>query len=777
MSIKQKLMMIMSVFVLVILLLNLVMNYYTVGKSLKRDSQSKMLLAARQIEGSVERNRSISEKIRRQADYNLLMAARMAALQLNKDYRTITREDLEQASLMTDIVHISIIVREESGFRTIESSDPREKAEAETLTGKTAKAAEELLSEGQTYASAQSGTGTGTFWSSPTNDSTKYHAYFEKWGMYSDHQRNYIIKVSFRDSAVQQLEAGPSLEDTLQQILKTDPRYLEITGIAPATLTSSAQVKAATGNADSPGISNMILFGTYTLNQWEEDRTAVEKAIRTGESVMLDSRVQEKKVLKSFIPFYPEGRDPYVIRIVLDYQNISSLIQEQLFSSIIISVILLAVVICGIYVLAGYFTRPIQSILEKVNKMASGELDTRLDVKGSDELAQLGSRINVMANNLSLYTRWLKQMYEENRAVKDHLESVINQTADAICVTDTEDVVVRVNKAFEDLYGWDKESVIGKRLNVIPDELKEEYEEQRERLLKGESISSTESIHLRRDGSRVEVSISISPIYDEEDGINGFISVIRDMTGRNRMEELLRRSEKLTTVGQLAAGVAHEIRNPLTTLRGFLQLQQQTGLLNPKHIELMLSELNRINLIVGEFLILAKPQAVQFQKTDIRFILRDVISLLDSQANLCGIEFEPQVTDQPVPVFCEENQLKQVFINLLKNAIEAMPGGGHIFIELCLSGENVKIVIKDEGTGMPPDVLAKLGEPFFTKKASGTGLGLMVSQRIIQSHSGLLDIESKEGEGTTVTILLPWAAHAENTGTAGAPEGELQSGV
>jgi PAS domain S-box-containing protein len=770
-------MMIMSVFVLVILLLNLVLNYYMVGTSLKRDSQSKMLLAARQIEGSVERNRAISENIRRQADYNLLMAARLAALQLNKDYRSITREDLVQAVRMTDIVHISIIVREGGGFRTVESSDPREKAESEMLTDTEAKAAKDLLSEGQAHASAQSGTGAVTFWSSPTNDSTKYHTYFEKWGMYSDHQRNYIIKVSFRDSALQQLEAGPSLEDTLQQILKTDPRYLEITGLAPDAFSSSDQVNAAIMNAGSPSSSNAILFGTYKLNHWEEDSAAVTKAIRTGDSVMFDSRVQEKKVLKSFMPFYPEGRDPYVIRIVLDYQMTSSLTQELLLSSIIISAILLAVVIYGIYVLAGYFTRPIRSILEKVNQMASGELDTRLDVKGNDELAQLGSRINVMANNLSLYTRWLKQMYEENRAVKDHLESVINQTADAICVTDTEDVVVRVNKAFEDLYGWDKQSAIGKRLNIIPEELKEEYEEQRKRLLEGDSISSTESIHLRRDGSRVEVSISISPIYDEEDEINGFISVIRDITGRNRMEELLRQSEKLTTVGQLAAGVAHEIRNPLTTLRGFLQLQQQTGLLNPKHIELMLSELNRINFIVGEFLILAKPQAVQFQKSDVRFILRDVISLLDSQAHLYGVEFEPQITDQPVPVFCEENQLKQVFINLLKNAIEAMPGGGHIFIELCLFVENVKIVIKDEGTGMPPEVLAKLGEPFFTKKASGTGLGLMVSQRIIQSHNGLLDIESKEGEGTTVTILLPWAAYAENTGTVGAPEGQLQSGV
>ncbi|MDP4099243.1 PAS domain S-box protein [Paenibacillus sp. P96] len=627
MSIKLKLMMIMSAIVLVILLLSMTLNYYMVGDSLRRDSQSNMLLAARQIESSIERSLSTIDKV----------------------------EDV------------------------------------------------------------------------------------------------------------------PNFEDMLEQMQKNDPRYLEITGIDPATFTSPSRTDGA--------MHAGILFGTYQQGQWNEDRAAVAEAIRTGESVMLDSRMRDKKVLKGFIPFDPPGRDPYVMRIVMSYQHISSLMRELFCSSVVISSVLLVIVICGSYVLACYFTRPVQSILEKVNKVASGEFDTQFDVTGNDELAQLSSRIDIMAFNQGLYTRRLEQMYEENRAVKEHLESVINQTADAIHVTDTEDVVVRVNQAFEDLYGWHPQEVIGKRLNLVPEELKETYEDQRQRLLKGESISSTESVHLRKDGSRVEVSISIAPIHDEEKGIVGLISVTRDMTSRNRMEELLRRSEKLTTVGQLAAGVAHEIRNPLTTLRGFLQIQQQTGTLNVKHVDLMLSELDRINLIVGEFLILAKPQAVQFQRTDIRCILEDVISLLDSQAHLCGVEFHIQVTNQPTAVFCAENQLKQVFINLLKNAIEAMPNGGRISIELCLYEENVKIVIKDEGTGMSPEVMAKLGEPFFTKKDAGTGLGLMVSQRIIQSHKGLLDMESIEGEGTTVTILLPWAACAKDAGTAGEAGGGLQNGV
>lgn len=184
---------------------------------------------------------------------------------------------------------------------------------------------------------------------------------------------------------------------------------------------------------------------------------------------------------------------------------------------------------------------------------------------------------------------------------------------------------------------------------------------------------------------------------------------------------------------------------------------KESNKLNHRHLDLMLSELDRINLIVGEFLILAKPQAVHFQERDIRFILGDVISLLDSQAHLHGVEFVPQASSESAMVHCEENQLKQVFINVLKNGMEAMPNGGSIHIKLKVdeSAKRVRIEIRDEGIGIPEEMMSKLGEPFFTNKESGTGLGLMVSQRIIQSHKGMMDIKSVMNRGTTVIIELP----------------------
>ena len=177
-----------------------------------------------------------------------------------------------------------------------------------------------------------------------------------------------------------------------------------------------------------------------------------------------------------------------------------------------------------------------------------------------------------------------------------------------------------------------------------------EEQQTMEQLKSGRRLKARETVRITK--GRVDiVSVTTSPIRDKHGAIRAIASITRDMTSRNKMEELLRRSEKLTTVGQLAAGVAHEIRNPLTTLRGFLQLQLESSKLNTRHIDIMLSELDRINLIVGEFLILAKPQATRFEDKDIRFILGDVISLLDSQAHLCDIVFEPLFCTKRIAVF------------------------------------------------------------------------------------------------------------------------------
>lgn len=223
--------------------------------------------------------------------------------------------------------------------------------------------------------------------------------------------------------------------------------------------------------------------------------------------------------------------------------------------------------------------------------------------------------------------------------------------------------------------------------------------------------------------------------------------------------EHLQKSEKLSVVGELAAGIAHEIRNPLTSLKGFTQLLESKTSTESDYVEIMISEIDRINTIVGELLLLAKPSKDDFAFISINSILEDVCTLMSAQANLHGVliqqDFRPEL--QLVHVNAVENKLKQVFINIIKNAIEAMDNGGIITIKTKETGDKIGIIFEDNGIGIPPHILQKLGKPFFTTKEKGTGLGLMVSFSIIESHMGQLNIKSEEGVGTTIEVILPVA--------------------
>ena len=170
----------------------------------------------------------------------------------------------------------------------------------------------------------------------------------------------------------------------------------------------------------------------------------------------------------------------------------------------------------------------------------------------------------------------------------------------------------------------------------------------------------------------------------------------------------------------------------------------------------MLSELDRINDIVSEFMVIAKPQVVNFEMKDLRKTLHGVISLLDTQAILSKVQIHTEIIDDDIPLInCEENQLKQVFINILKNAIEAMTGGGDIIIQMKVDDNKIIIRFIDEGCGISEERLPMLGEPFYTTKEKGTGLGLMVCHKIIEAHRGTLHIKSQIDAGTTVDLILP----------------------
>ncbi|ASB65096.1 MULTISPECIES: PAS domain-containing protein [Bacillus] len=232
--------------------------------------------------------------------------------------------------------------------------------------------------------------------------------------------------------------------------------------------------------------------------------------------------------------------------------------------------------------------------------------------------------------------------------------------------------------------------------------------------------------------------------------------ILRDISERKQTEELMLKSEKLSIAGQLAAGIAHEIRNPLTAIKGFLQLMKPTMGENEHYFEIVFSELSRIELILSELLMLAKPQqnAVK-ERVNLKKIISEVTALLETQANLKGIFIKTDYEHDSMYINGDQNQLKQVFINLIKNAVESMPDGGTVHIIMTEDEYSVNVTVKDEGDGIPENVLKRIGEPFLTTKEKGTGLGLMVTFNLIKNHQGAIQVDSKPDRGTAFHITFP----------------------
>jgi two-component system sporulation sensor kinase B len=225
------------------------------------------------------------------------------------------------------------------------------------------------------------------------------------------------------------------------------------------------------------------------------------------------------------------------------------------------------------------------------------------------------------------------------------------------------------------------------------------------------------------------------------------------------------KNEKLSIISELAASVAHEVRNPLTVVRGFIQLMgqelQENEHKNKDYFELVLSELDRAQDIITDYLNLAKQQYFEKEKVSLSSLLIEVDQLMRSYANYKTVTIETKINSDLV-VYGDNPRLKQVFINLLKNAIEAVPDlEGQVFIRAYSSHEYIRIKITDNGNGMTADQLERLGEPYFTLKEKGTGLGLTVTFSIIHHHSGTIRYQSAVGEGTTVTVSLPIQSDAQ----------------
>ncbi|MEH7545456.1 MULTISPECIES: PAS domain S-box protein [Bacillaceae] len=347
----------------------------------------------------------------------------------------------------------------------------------------------------------------------------------------------------------------------------------------------------------------------------------------------------------------------------------------------------------------------------------------------------------------------LKEMIKENVDIKFALDQ-----SSIVAFTDAKGKITSVNDKFCEISKYNRNEILGQDHRILNSGYhSKEFFKNLWKTIGSGKVWKGELRNKAKDGTYYWVDTTIVPFLNEQGKPYQYLAIRNDITERKKTEEVLHRQDKLAAVGQLAAGVAHEIRNPLTSMKGyaeFLQLDEK----DPERMEflnIILDEIERVNTIVEDFMVLAKPKAVELEEKNVVPVIRNVVSLLEFEARKKNVRLSFDCNQEIIQIECDENRLKQVFLNFIKNGIEAMPNGGELNVKTVIHDNNVQISIQDSGVGIPKEKLKKLGEPFFTTKKNGNGLGLMVSFKIIESHNGKVFVESEPNKGTTFNILLP----------------------
>lgn len=354
--------------------------------------------------------------------------------------------------------------------------------------------------------------------------------------------------------------------------------------------------------------------------------------------------------------------------------------------------------------------------------------------------------------------------------IQEFYANIIDSVGDGVLVLDPEGFITFMNPAAEELTGVSLRIVQGMSFPAVfkGEEILQEMVAKTSE--SGMTISDHENIVLYRGGHPAPVSATTSPLMLASGEKTGTILLMRDLTNIRELEEAVRTADRLASLGTLAAGLAHEIKNPLGGIKGAAQLLEKelppdSELLD--YTRIMIKETQRVNRIVEELLALTTPRKLELSKVNLHEVLGDIITLQKSSRGDRDISFL-QMFDPSIPtILADEQQLTQLFLNLAKNAVEAVGENGQIRVSsrivsdytLTKKGERrqrmVAVEIADDGPGMSREQLDQLFTPFFTTKSRGTGLGLAICHKIVTEHRGMIKVASEKGKGTAFTVMLP----------------------
>jgi two-component system sensor histidine kinase HydH len=374
------------------------------------------------------------------------------------------------------------------------------------------------------------------------------------------------------------------------------------------------------------------------------------------------------------------------------------------------------------------------------------------------------------AGMISLF---LAQAYRTTRTsltrIKAFSDNVVDHMPVGLVALDSSGKVASYNEAAAAILGRSSGETIGKMAaEVIPPPIMGLTKE----LGQGKGVIQREMDCPLNDGRTRPLDLSVSLLEGEEEAFLGHVILFRDLTEVRELQKEIETSRRLASLGRLAAGIAHEIRNPLSSIKGFATYFKERYREIPedqKTAQIMIQEVDRLNRVVGQLLEFARPMAIQKKKTYLQSLIRDSIKLVYKQAQGKEIQITALMPPEVGPLYVDPDRLNQVFLNLFLNAIEAMDKGGTLSVTLSEDTKNsgVRVRVADTGVGISEHHLEHVFDPYFTTRQTGTGLGLAFVHKIMESHQGEVKVESQVGKGTTVTLFLPRTRYEKPNGPSG----------
>lgn len=483
------------------------------------------------------------------------------------------------------------------------------------------------------------------------------------------------------------------------------------------------------------------------------------------------------------LPVFVDHQKWGTVRVALSRRRMDAEIRKTRLELGALAVVTLVLGGIAAGLVARRIAEPVQQLEARAVALAAGRLDDPIEPQSADEIGRLAIAFNHMAAQLFQQrtaledvNAELKQQFEELADLKSYTDSILASIASGIVTVGLEGRVVTLNPAGELLTGFFTGEVAGRYCTEVFAQTPEIGDILMETLASRAPIASVPLTLRRRSGVSCPVECSTAPLKGSDGKDLGAMAVLRDLTIVRQLETQLRRSDRLAELGTLAAGLAHEIKNPLTSLLTFsrhLARKFDDEHFRNRFQSVVPRELERINEIVERLLELARPARLDLSLVRLPGLIDRVVELYGNEIETRRIAVVRQYARDLPPIRADEEALYRVLVNLIANALDAMGDGGRLTLRLGWTeaggrisrrsfNRRVRVEVEDTGGGIPPTEHDRVFNPFFTTKPGGTGLGLAIAHKIVDDHGGAIDFRSVPGVGTTFRVVLPLIAEAES---------------